>query len=55
MVHYRVLQQLHRYHGAVHGLGVAAYDSRKGVVETPELIELDFRFLFLLSEHSPIC
>ena len=38
-----------------HGLEVAAYDSRKGVVETPELIELDFRFLFILSEHSPIC
>ena len=34
---------------------VAAYDLRKGVVETPELIELDFRFLLLLSEHSTIC
>ena len=49
------LQQLHRYHGAVHGLGVAAYDSRKGVVETPELIELDFRFLLLLSERRSLC
>lgn len=36
-------------------LEVAAYDLRKGVVETPELTELDFRFLFLLSEHSTIC
>ena len=40
---------------AVHGLGVAAYDSRKGVVETPELIELDFRFLLLLSECRSLC
>lgn len=36
-------------------LEVAAYDSRKGVVETPELTELDFRFLFLLSEHRSLC
>ena len=38
-----------------HGLEVAAYDSRKGVVETPELIELDFRFLLLLSERRSLC
>ena len=36
-------------------LEVAAYDSRKGVVETPELTELDFRFLILLSEHRSLC
>ena len=36
-------------------LEVAAYDFRKSVVETTELTELDFRFLFLLSEHSFIC
>ena len=36
-------------------LEVAAYDLREGEIETPELTELDFRFLFLLSEHSPIC
>ena len=36
-------------------LDVAAYDLREGVAETPELTELDFRFLLLLSEHSPLC
>ena len=33
-------------------LEVAADNLREGVVETPEL---NFRFLFLLSEHSPLC
>ena len=36
-------------------LEVAADDFCEGVAETPELTELDYRFLFLLSEHSPLC